>query len=273
MEILRPKSARGKKVKYLCIAAHQDDVEIMAYHGILKGLNSKSYSFSAVVTCDGGGSARSGVYASYSDDDMKQVRIKEQLKAAELGKYEHLFLLNKPSSEVKMKVNDGIIYEYIDIILMLKPEVIYTHNLLDKHPTHIGVVTKVIEALRRIDKKDRPKLVLGCEVWRDLDWVKDDRKIALDVSKRPKLAKDILNVFDSQIAGGKRYDLAAIGRRYANATFSQSHSVDTVKAITYAIDLTPLINNANMSIKDYALSFVSELENDIKAMMEVIAND
>lgn len=262
MKILTPSSRRNRKVKYLCIAAHQDDVEIMAFHGILKGLQSKKFSFAAVVTCDGAGSARSGKYAEYTDEMMKEVRILEQLKAAELGKYEYLYLLEQTSKDVKDKTNSDIVSQYIEIIKNLKPEVIYTHNLLDKHPTHVGVVLKVIEALRQLNENERPKIVYGCEVWRDLDWINDDRKIALDVSKKPKLAKDILNVFDSQIAGGKRYDLAAIGRRYANATFSSSHSVDEYKAITYAIDLTPLMNK-DVNIQEFALSFVDDLRNEI----------
>lgn len=266
MEILKPNSARNRKVKYLCIAAHQDDVEIMAFHGILKGLQSKKYSFAAVVSADGSGSARSGKYASYSDEMMKEVRKEEQLKAAEIGKYEYLILLERTSADIKDKNNTNIVSQYIDIITRLEPEVIYTHNLLDKHPTHIGVVLKVLSALRQIDKDKRPKVVYGCEVWRDLDWVKDDKKVALDVSKKPKIAKDILNVFDSQIAGGKRYDLATLGRRYANATFSASHSVDTYKAITYALDLTPLMDE-NVDIKEYALSLVNDLKEDVERML------
>jgi hypothetical protein len=57
--------------------------------------------------------------------------------------------------------------------------------------------------------------VLGCEVWRDLDWLLDSDKVALDSSAKPELAAALLKVFDSQISGGKRYDLATLGRRAA----------------------------------------------------------
>lgn len=259
-----PKNANKNKVKYLCIAAHQDDVEIMAYHGILKGWFSKKYSFSAVVTCDGAGSARTGEFKDYTDEMMKKVRIKEQQEASEIGKYHSLYMLNYTSAEVKNKDDDSVINDYINIIKELRPEVIYTHNLLDKHPTHLGVVIKVIKALRKLDKKYHPKKVLGCEVWRDLDWVDDDLKYVLDVSKKPKLAKDILNVYKSQIIGGKRYDLATIGRRYANATYAASHSVDKAKMVNFAIDLTPLINSLNLDIKQYALNYIDKFYQDVK---------
>lgn len=259
-----PKNANEKKVKYLCIAAHQDDVEIMAYHGILKGYQSKKYSFGAVVTCDGAGSARTGDFKDYSDEMMKQVRIKEQKEASEIGKYHCLYMLNYTSSEVKDKCNEDVINDYINIIKKLKPDVIYTHNLLDKHPTHLGVVIKVIQALRKLDKQYRPKKVLGCEVWRDLDWVDDDLKYSLDVSRKPNLAKKILNVYKSQIIGGKRYDLATIGRRYANATYAASHSVDKAKMVSFAIDLTPLMNFSDLDIKQYALTYIERFYQDVQ---------
>ena len=44
--------------------------------------------------------------------------------------------------------------EYIKIIEELRPEVIYTHSVLDKHPTHLGVAKKVIEAVRRLLKEE-----------------------------------------------------------------------------------------------------------------------
>lgn len=267
-EIYVPQSANKNKIKYLCISAHQDDIEIMAYHGIIKGYCSKKYSFVGVVTCDGAGSARTGAYQNYTDDMMKQVRIQEQKAASELGKYNMQIFLNYSSAEVKDPHNIQIEEDYIKIINELRPEIIYTHNILDKHPTHLGVVIKLIKALRKIDKNVRPRIVYGCEVWRDLDWVCDDSKIELDVSKKPKLAKDILNVFKSQIVGGKRYDLATIGRRYANATYASSHSVDGAKMITYAIDLTPLIEDETLSIKSFALNYIDNFYSTVENTLD-----
>ena len=265
--IYHPKSRKGLPVKWLCICAHQDDCEIMAVDGILKGYYSKKNSFSLVETTDGGGSARSGKFKDYSDDQMKEVRIIEQEKASEIGRYDSLFMLNYSSKETKMKNNEDIINDYLKIIKELKPKVIYTHSLLDKHPTHIGVVLKVIEALRRLPKNEQPKEFYGCEVWRGLDWIDDVRKIGFDVSRNEKLQKRILDVFESQIAGGKAYTKASIGRRYQNATYYQSHSVDGYKMISYAIDLLPLLEDEMLTPFDYAMSFVDDLKKEIKEML------
>ena len=261
--IYLPKNRNSQPVKWLCICAHQDDCEIMAIDGILKGYRSKKYSFALVETTDGGGSARTGKFANYTDDEMKAVRVKEQQAASEIGRYNSLYALNYSSKEVKDKNNQQIVDEYVKIIKELKPQVIYTHSILDKHPTHIGVALKVIQALRKLPKEEQPKLFYGCEVWRGLDWISDDKKIGFDVSRNERLQKKILDVFESQIAGGKAYTKASIGRRYQNATYYQSHSVDSYKMVSYAIDMKPLLKNPNLSVKDFALSFVKDLKNEI----------
>ncbi len=264
-----PKNRNSQPVKWLCICAHQDDCEIMAIDGILKGYRSKKYSFALVETTDGGGSARTGKFKDYTDEQMKAVRIKEQEAAAEIGRYNSLYMLNYSSKEVKDRSNQDLVNDYIQIIKELKPQVIYTHSVLDKHPTHIGVVLAVIKALRSLPKEEQPKLLYGCEVWRGLDWISDNRKIGFDVSKNEKLQKKLLDVFESQIAGGKAYTKASIGRRYQNATYYQSHSVDSYKMVSYAIDMKPLLKDPKLSVKEFALSFVKDLENEISDTIDM----
>lgn len=265
--IYLPKNRKEHPVKWLCICAHQDDCEIMAIDGILKGYYSKNYSFALVETTDGGGSARTGKFKDYTDDEMKAVRIKEQQAAAEVGKYNSLYMLNYSSKEVKDRKNTEIPEDFVRIIKELKPQVIYTHSILDKHPTHIGVVLKVIQALRSLTKEEQPKLFYGCEVWRGLDWISDDRKIGFNVSRNERLQKKILDVFESQIAGGKAYTKASIGRRYQNATYFQSHSVDNFKMISYAIDMRPLLKKPDLTVKEFALSFVDDLRKEIEEII------
>jgi len=262
-----PKNRKEGKVKYLCICAHQDDCEIMAMDGILKGYYSRKYSFALAECTDGGGSARTGEYKDYTDEMMKQVRVKEQEEAAELGRYHSLYMLNYSSKEIKDRDDNRAVNDFVEIIKELKPEVIYTHSLLDKHPSHIGVVLKVIKAIRSLPKEYQPKMFYGCEVWRGLDWISDDRKVGFDVSRNEKLQKKILNVFKSQIAGGKSYTKASIGRRYANATYFQSHSVDSYKMVNYGIDMMPLIKNPQLDVKEFALSYVEDLRKEVEEIL------
>lgn len=259
-----------KRTTHMAIGAHQDDIEIMAYHGIIECFQSKNNHFFGCIVTNGSGSARDNIYKNYSDEEMIEVRKIEQKKAAYLGEYGALALLDYPSKQVKDKADETIIDELEKLLNLANPKILYTHNLADKHDTHIGIVTKVIKAIRRLPKAKRPEKLLGCEVWRNLDWVNDDEKVYLDVAKHPNLAASLVEVFDSQIIGGKRYDSATIGRRLANATFNVSHAVDETNALTYAIDLTPLILDENLDILKFITDYIKRFEQDVIARINKV---
>jgi hypothetical protein len=141
--------------------------------------------------------------------------------------------------------------------------VVYLHNLADKHDTHVGCALRCIEAMRLMPKAERPKMVYGCEVWRDLDWLVDSEKTAMPISARPELARALNEVFATQIAGGKRYDLAVLGRRTANATFSNAHATDQESAMQWAMDLTPLVQDDSLDPLTYVTGFVDRLKHDV----------
>lgn len=76
-----------RRTTHLGICAHQDDLEIMAYHGILACFQRRDRWFSGVTLTNGGGSARDLEYKSYSDAEMIEVRKLEQKKAAYIGEF------------------------------------------------------------------------------------------------------------------------------------------------------------------------------------------
>ena len=236
------KTALGRTTD-LCIAAHQDDIEIMAFAPAAKCYGLPDRWFTGVVVTDGAGSPRSGVYENYTDEEMKKVRVTEQKNAASVGGYSAQFLLGYGSSEVKNSSNPQTVEEIAAIIRACSPEIVYTHNLADKHDTHVAVALRTIAAIRSLPAGQRPKKVYSLEVWRGLDWLCDDDKVCFDTSKHPNLAAALLGVYDSQIAGGKRYDSAALGRRLANATFFASHDTDECESLSYGLDITDLVNS------------------------------
>ena len=225
-----------KRTTHMAIAAHQDDIEIMAYDGILKCFGRDDAWFFGVVVTNGAGSPRDGLYAHYTDEQMQKVRKQEQKKAAYVGEYGALALLDYTSTAVKDTKEMELIEEISELIIEARPKVIYTHNLADKHDTHVGLAVKVIQVLRNLPTEQRPEKLYGCEVWRNLDWVNDSDKVFFDVSAHPNLAGALVEVFDSQVSGGKRYDLATMGRRLANATYAASHGVDTASALIYGME-------------------------------------
>ena len=250
------------RTTHLAISAHQDDIEFMAYAPIAECFGKTDKWFGGIVVTDGAGSPRSGLYANYTDEEMKEVRIIEQKKAAAVGEYSFQMLLGHPSKEVKDPKNTAIVKELAEIIRQAKPKYLYTHNLADKHETHVATALKVIAALRTLKAEERPEKVYGCEVWRDLDWMCDEEKVYMDCSAHPNLMRSLSAVFDSQIVGGKRYDLAAEGRRLANATFSASHACDTYTALNYAMDLTPVMDEKE-DIADYIVEYIGRFKQAI----------
>ena len=251
------------RTTHMGIGAHQDDNEIMAFHGILECFGRDDRYFAGVTVTNGAGSARDGIYARYTDEDMQKVRRAEQKKAAFVGEYAAQVFLDYTSGDVKNPKNVQVVSDLKQIIEAARPQVIYTHNLADKHDTHVSVALRTIRALCELPREARPKHLYGCEVWRNLDWLNDEDKVVFNVGDRENLAMSLVGVFDSQICGGKRYDLATWGRRRANATYLASHSVDAASAVIYGVDLTPLIVDEKLSHSDYILGYIDRFKQEV----------
>lgn len=251
---------------HLAIGAHQDDLEILAYHGVAACFGRNGRSFTGVVVTDGRGSPRSGPFSAMTDEQMCAVRAEEQRRAAAIGRYGLMIQLAHPSADVKSAAA-GVAGDLAAILGGSRPEVLYMHNPVDRHDTHVAVFLRTLEAARRLPREERPARVLGCEVWRDLDWLPDDRRVALPVEPHGTLAADLVAVFESQIAGGKRYDLAVEGRRRAHATFSDPHSVDPAGGIILAMDLTPLFHDDSADPVEFVAAQVDALKDDAIARL------
>jgi LmbE family N-acetylglucosaminyl deacetylase len=255
------------RITHLGIGAHQDDLEFMAFHGILQCFHSDTEWFGGVTCTNGSGSARTGSYADFTDAEMMAVRSEEQRQAAIVGRYAAMVQLDYPSGIAKDPADPRLREDLRAILSAAQPRVVYTHNPADKHDTHVAVVVPVIQAIRDLPRGKRPQAVHGCEVWRDLDWLGDAEKIVHDVSGNDSLAAALNGIFNSQIAGGKRYDLAVMGRRRANATFFQSHGVDSSDALAFAMDLTPLAHDDSLDIVEYVTGAIDRFRADVVAKL------
>lgn len=256
------------KTTDLCVAAHQDDIEIMAYAPIAACFDSPERSFTGCVVSDGAGSPRTGIYADYSDERMMLTRIAEQKNAARIGGYGAQVFLSHTSSAIKDPHNADVAGDIEKLLLLSSPKTVYTHNLADKHDTHVAAALRVVEAIRRLPAEKRPERVYSMEVWRGLDWLCDGDKAVFDTSAHPNLAAALLGVYDSQITGGKRYDSAAMGRRLANATFFASHDVDNCESLSYALDITELAVDRSIGPADFIKSYI---DNFAEAVASTIA--
>jgi LmbE family N-acetylglucosaminyl deacetylase len=255
------------RTTHMAVAAHQDDIEIMALEGILACFGLTDKWFLGVVATDGSGSPRDGLYAKYTDAEMRGVRRVEQKKAAFVGEYSAAVFLDHPSSGVKNPADSGPKSDIKALLEAAQPEVVYTHNLADKHDTHVAVALRTIAAIRDLPAQTRPRKLYGAEVWRDLDWLADTDKVVFQLDAHENLAAALLGVFDSQIAGGKRYDLATAGRRRAHATYHQSHGVDTSQMVNFGMDLTPLIEDLSLDVGKFVEDHIQRFAADVRARL------
>lgn len=256
---------------HLAIGAHADDLEIFAYPGIAECYRREDRWFTGITVTDGAGSPRGETYAGYSEEELVEIRKEEQREAARIGQYGLQIQLGLPSKTVRNRKKAAILRKDLtEIMKLCRPEVVYLHNPLDRHATHVAVFLHSLEALRSIPRSILPKQCYGCEGWRDLDWLPDSHKVYLDVSARPHLAQALIGLYDSQIAAGKRYDRAISGRREANATFSHSHSVDTYSAVNVALDLMPLVLDRKRDPHAFAQSLIREFSSEVSSQFEAL---
>ena len=237
--------AAAARVTHLVVAAHADDVEIMAWHAVLH-----AEGLAAVIVTDGGD---------------RKTRLMEQKRAASRGNYAAMIWLDHASAEVKQAKHPALASDLGAVLSAIRPRLVYTHNPADKHDTHVAVALHTVQALRA--NPSSVERVLGCEVWRALDWLQAEDKVALDVSAAEERLLPLIGEFDSQIAGGKRYDLGAAGRKRANATFLDSHDADRASAMEYAMDLTPLVKNPSLDVSRWTLQLVERFRRDVEARL------
>jgi hypothetical protein len=227
----------------------------MAFSGI-EECRRGGGKFGAVVLTEGAGSVGGGA-------GLRDVRRSEQREAAKLGGYAAVIQLGLSSAQLK-DPRDNTARTLLDEILQYaRPQTIYAHNPADRHDTHVAACLRTIDALRALPADRRLQKVYGCELWRDLDWLGELDRVRLDCGSDEKFATALNAVFRSQIEGGKRYDLAVLGRRRANATFDDAHRADNASTVTLAMDLTPLVRDPALSVEDFTLCLVDRLRAEV----------
>jgi LmbE family N-acetylglucosaminyl deacetylase len=240
-------------VTHLGIGAHADDLEIMAYHGIRCGLDDPAARFGGVVCTDGAGATRAGAFTGATNHEMRLIRADEQREAARRGGYAAIVQLAHPSSAVKQGVAPAVVSELAAVLDAARSDVVYTHNPMDAHVTHLGVCAATLEAIRGLPAEARPRRVLGCEGWRGLDWLAAADKRWLELGKDSEHWSSLIESFASQLAG-RPFASGALGRAHANAVFREAYSEGGDEQAWLAVDLTPVVQEGGPDL----VSFVRE---------------
>ena len=78
----------------------------------------------------------------------------------------------------------------------------------------------------------------------------------------------IAKAYLSQIEGGKRYDVAVMGRRRAHATYFHSHEVDSASALALGMDLTPLMQDQGPKLADFVDELLGSFGDDVRKRLD-----
>jgi len=251
-----------KRATLLGVAAHPDDLECMALEPIVRGRLKLKAAFVGLVVASGSGGRRTGKYRGFSGKKWVAQRRKEQREAALLGAYAVQIQLGHPSRAVLDPEAQGPTDDLVAVLKAVRPREVFCHDLADRHATHLAVLLKLVAAIRRLPKAQRPERLVGCEVWRSLDWLNDQDKVVMPINGTELLGAALLGVFDSQI-GAKRYDLGAVGRRRANAVFSQRLSGEQHDQTAFGMDLTPLLRDDDLSPQALFNRYVSSFQREV----------
>ena len=255
------------RTTHLCVGAHPDDIEIMAISAIIACRERDDLAFTGVCATRGSRAPRSGRYASHDDSEMERARRKEQRAAACAGGYGAMLQLGHESLDLQQARLAPLVDDLEAVLRATRPACIYTHNPADKHPTHVATAVATVEAVRRVSHELSLETFVGCEVWRSLDWLDEELRIQLDSTGHDELARSLIAIFDSQVSGGKRYDLAALGRRRANATYAHARETDTSEQITFGMDLMPLAEPGS-DTEAYVKGLIERLQVDVSATLQ-----
>lgn len=250
------------RTTHLGVGAHPDDLEFFGWHPILQCFEDSNLWYTGVVASDGRSSPRADRYADFDDSQMVEVRLKEQQHAAVTGEYSAVVhLMHSETGEVMSGAPRPLVEDLKEVLRVTRPAHITTHNLADSHPHHLVVALSLVTALRELDY--RPQSFYGGEIWRGLDWLTTKDKVVFDVSAHQNLSNALMGVYDSQISGGKRYDLATAGRKRANATYYDPLATDQATALEFAMDLSPLLEDGSLDPASYVASLIANFQTEV----------
>ena len=254
------------RTQVLGVAAHPDDLELMALPAILAGHADPAQGFAGLVVCN-------GAMAGVGPDEGVALRRMEQRAAAQVGHYSVMLQLGHASQAVQTGQAQGLAEDLVEAMKALRPETLYSHNPADRHPSHLAVLLSLRQALKQLDPAERPKRWLGSEVWGGLDWQALGDRLALPLEGDRELAERLLEAHASQLSRGKAYGPASAGRRRANATFIASHSPDAAEEVVLAMDLSPLLADDQLSLQDFLSQRVERFRAEAVARLDGLTQD
>jgi hypothetical protein len=152
-----------------------------------------------------------------TDDAMRTIRQREQEKAAVVGEYAAVVMLDRTSADVQGPGHVALVQELTDLLRAARPEVVYTHSPRTGIRRTYRWSSPPWPPAARCPPASAPRESSAARCGATSSGSPQRTRSRSDVSGRDSMGAALMGVFESQIVGGKRYDLAVPARRLAHA--------------------------------------------------------
>ena len=237
----------------------------MAYHGVAECFGRKDKWFTGVVVTNGAGSPRTGIYGDYTDQEMQKVRVLEQRKAAYVGEYACQIQLGFTSAEVK-NPKETVVVEDLTKILRRRQARVRLPAQSRRQARYPRRRDHALHrrAARRARSGEAEEGLRLRSLARSRLAARRRQAGAARVSARSNIAAALVGVFDSQVSGGKRYDLATAGRRLAHATYLRLPRHRPGKRPQFRHGPDAAGGESRLTSSDYVLGLVDRFRADVE---------
>ncbi len=236
MKYIPTSNKKGKQVA-MGFAVEAGEIEVISSAHISDILCEGNRSFVGVITRTPHDVLPCGDYEAYSENDMVSVRLHESIKAANIGSYQALYLLNDGELE---EVNEELVNDYYDLLFTYKPDIVYTYSPLDRNKEHIISLKALLLALSKLEDYF-PEHIYAVHFDGE-GYIFDEEDIVhLDVDSRYDIINSMLSVYVSLSEAG-------------NALYAADTAFDLVNhMVNKRIDLKQFVSSMLEKVKARAL--------------------
>jgi glucosamine-6-phosphate deaminase len=263
----------------ISVGAHPDDAEIMAGPMMLQATEP----WLTLILTNGAATNNTlnGEYGKYTPEKLTQMRQMEQRQAARFADVP-LIMCKFPTAAITGDMGENTLLKARMTMrglfkAMKSLRIVYGHNPLDEHDTHINTFSEQVLALRSLsDERLKDIKVWGMEVWGILH-VSKQRLLKIPIENKELLSqwRELIGFYQSQIAGqGRDYSEATIDRACGNAGYqTHPHGANPSPGLLLAADLTDLVQKKSLSINDMTRELMFELKEQVICRTERVIND
>ncbi len=182
----------------LIVSAHPDDHIYVA--GTIMCLQKKGYRVYEILLTKGENGSYHKEYEYKKDDGIHNTRIMEYKKASEFLGICKTYFLDEVDSMVQ--VSSKLVFDIVNIIREVKPQIVITHSDKDTHRDHIETYKATIQAVQvsaTTAYTEKNKNVWRVPVFLKFEgYMPETNNIYIDITPYYTDKKKLIDIYDSQ---------------------------------------------------------------------------